>query len=93
MFDQDPLADLSVEADESLGSRMKGLGGSLSAGIRSRSSSDAALRVRGITAAATSKAQEKAIAAQGKAKAATESLAASVRACQADRDFRRRASS
>ena len=79
MFDQDPLANIGVATEDSLGSRMKGLGGSFSAGIRSRSSSDAAQRVREMTAAATTKAQEKALAAQGKAKAATESLAATVR--------------
>lgn len=79
MFDQDPLADIGEETEDSLGSRMKGLGSSFSAGIRSRSSSDAAQRVRGMTAAATTKAQEKALAAQGKAKAASESLAATVR--------------
>ncbi len=90
MFDQDPLADLGMETDESLGSRMKGLSGSFSAGIRSRSSSDAAQRVRGLTAAASTKAQETAMAAQGKAKAATETLAATVRQCQAGLFVRRR---
>ena len=87
MFDQDPLADLGVDmgagTDESLGSGMKGRARSFSAGIRSRSSSDAAQRMRGMTAAASTKAQEKAQAAQEKAKAATETLAASVRSARA----------
>jgi hypothetical protein len=80
MFDEDPLADLGeMDMDDSLGSRMKGLGGSFSAGMRGRSSSDAAQRVRGFSAAASTKAQEKALAAQEKAKAATESFAATGR--------------
>lgn len=80
VFDKDPLEDLSVGAgeSESLSARMKVRGRSFSAGMRSRSSSDAAQRVRGFSAAATTKAQEKALAAKGKAKAATESLTAVV---------------
>lgn len=70
MFDEDPLADLGMNVDdESMGSRMKGLGGSFSGGLRGRTNSDAAQRMLGGAKAASAKAQAKAREAEAMAKA------------------------
>ena len=49
MLDDDPLADLGmdVNGEDTMGSRMKGLGGSFSGGLRGRTNSDAAQRMLG----------------------------------------------